>query len=73
MNDYSLFSHIVLVTLEYLGLWLDCEPEQGRFNVWNQTFTDGDAGKTAVCSVFSRTSLRLHSWTSQGRMLQSMV
>ena len=29
-----------------------CEPEQGTFNVWNQTFTDGDAGKTAVFSVF---------------------
>ena len=24
-----------------------CEPEAGRFNVWNQTFTDGDTG-TAV-------------------------
>ena len=29
-----------------------CEPEQGRFNVWNQTFTDGDAGKTAVFFCF---------------------
>ena len=29
-----------------------CEPEQGRFNVWNQTFTDGDAGKTAVFLFF---------------------
>ena len=29
-----------------------CEPEEGRFNVWNQTFTDGDAVKTvpyALC------------------------
>ena len=25
-----------------------CEPEEGRFYVWNQTFTDGDAGKTAL-------------------------
>ena len=50
-----------------------CEPEQGRFNVSNQTFTDGDAGKTAVFLFFSRTSLRLHSRTSQERMLQSMV
>ena len=23
-----------------------------RFNVWNQTFTDGDAGKTAVSMFF---------------------
>ena len=29
-----------------------CEPEQGRFNAWNQTFTDGDAGKTAVFLFF---------------------
>ena len=25
-----------------------CEPEEGRFNVWNQTFTDGDTGKAAL-------------------------
>ena len=25
-----------------------CEPEEGRFNVWNQTFTDGDRGKAAL-------------------------
>ena len=31
-----------------------CEPEEGRFNSWNQTFTDGVAGKTALfCSFFS--------------------
>ena len=24
-----------------------CEPEEGKFNVWNQTFTDGDTGKAA--------------------------
>ena len=24
-----------------------CQPEEGRFNVWNQTFTDGDTGKAA--------------------------
>ena len=29
-----------------------CEPEEGRFNVWNKTFTDGDAGKTAVFHSF---------------------
>ena len=29
-----------------------CEPGEGRFNVWNQTFTDGDAGKTAMCQSF---------------------
>ena len=30
-----------------------CDPEEGRFNVWNQTFTDGDPGKTAVFHYFS--------------------
>ena len=31
-----------------LGDFNICEPEEGRFNVWNQTFTYGDAGKTAL-------------------------
>ena len=40
-----------------LGDFNICEPEEGRFNVWNQTFTDGDAGKTAVFhSLFSACS-----------------
>ena len=30
-----------------------CEPQEGRVNVWNQTFTDGDAGKTALFQSFS--------------------
>ena len=25
-----------------------CEQEEGRFNVWNQTFTDSDTGKAAL-------------------------
>ena len=29
-----------------------CDPEEGRFNVWNQPFTDGDPGKTAVFHSF---------------------
>ena len=29
-----------------------CEPEEGRVNVWNPTFTDGDAGKTAMFHPF---------------------
>ena len=33
-----------------LGDFYICEPEEGRFNVWNQTFTDGDTGKTALFS-----------------------
>ena len=30
-----------------LGDFNICVPEEGRFNVWNQTFTDGDPRKTA--------------------------
>ena len=29
-----------------------CEPEEGRFNVTNQTFAKGDAGKTALFRTF---------------------
>ena len=29
------------------------DPEEGRFNVWNQTFTDGDPRKTAMFHSFS--------------------
>ena len=37
-----------------LGDFNICEPEEGRFNVWNLTFTDGDTGKTALFhSLFS--------------------
>ena len=49
VNDYALFFHIGPGTLEHLGLWLEIST---RFNVWNQTFTDGDAGKTAVFLFF---------------------
>ena len=30
-----------------------CEPEEGRFNVWNQTFTEGDTGIAALFHYFS--------------------
>ena len=42
-----------------LGDFNICDPEEGRFNVWNRTFTDGDAGKTALFHSFFHTSLRL--------------
>ena len=47
-----------------------CDPEEGRFNVWNQTFTDGDPRKTAMFHSFFHTSLRLlnlitREWTPQ--------
>ena len=31
-----------------LGDFNISEPEEGRFNVWSQTFTDGDTGRTAL-------------------------
>ena len=41
-----------------LGDFNVCDPE-GRFNVWNQTVTDGDPRKIAVFHSFFHTSLRL--------------
>ena len=35
-----------------LGDFNICDLEEGRFNVWNQTFTDGEPGKTAVFHSF---------------------
>ena len=35
-----------------IGDFIICEPEEGRFNVTNQTFTEGDAGKTALFRTF---------------------
>ena len=34
------------------GVFNICEPEEGRFNVWNQTFTDGDAENASVFRSF---------------------
>ena len=36
----------------FLGDFNICDPEEGRFNVWNQTFTDDDPGKIAVFHSF---------------------
>ena len=40
-----------------------CEPEGGRFNSWNQTFSDGDAGKVALfrSRLWSHHSVQLNS------------
>ena len=35
-----------------LGDFNICDPDEGRFNVWNQTFTGGDPGKAAVFHSF---------------------
>ena len=45
-----------------------CEPEEGRFSVWNQTVTEGHTDRTAVLR-----SLKLRSLGSQGRILLLMV
>ena len=42
-----------------LGDFHICEPEEGRSNVWNQTVTDGDAGKTAMFHSFYQMFSRL--------------
>ena len=50
----------------FLGDFNICDPEEGRFHVWDQTFTDGDPGKTAVFHSFlSPTSLRLLNLTTR--------
>ena len=36
-----------------------CEPEKGRFNVRTQTFTEGDAGKTALFRSFFQHALEI--------------
>ena len=45
-----------------------CEPEEGRFNVWNQTFTDRDAGKAALFHSFFFMSSNSLSLTLQGEI-----
>ena len=39
-----------------LGDFNICDPEEGRFHVWNQTFTDGDPRKTAMFHYFTTCS-----------------
>ena len=51
-----------------------CETEEGRFNVWNQTFTDGDAVKNCPLSVLLPSCPRNCGKTNlQGKILQPMV
>ena len=42
-----------------LGDFNNCEPEEGMFNVWNQTFNDGDVGNTAMFHSFFHMFMRL--------------
>ena len=43
-----------------------CEPEESRFNVRNQTFTESDAGKTAVFVPFSCSKNRANTLYKEG-------
>ena len=38
-----------------------CEPEEGMFNVWNQTFTDGDTVKAAIMRLQHDNHLEMSS------------
>ena len=50
----------------YFGRYFNiCDPGEGRLDVWNHTFTDGDPGKTAVFHSFFPTFLRLPNLTTQ--------
>ena len=42
---WPLYPHAIGIIMGDFNI---CEPEEGRFNVWNQTFTDGDTGKAAL-------------------------
>ena len=55
-----------------LGDFNICDPEEGPFNVGNQTFTEGDPGKTAVFHSFFRMSLRLPNLTTQEKTVQPL-
>ena len=50
-----------------------CEPEEGRFNVRNQTFTEGDARKRLFFVLFTRMLLKSSNLISQGRTPPPMV
>ena len=48
------------------------EPVEGRFNVWNQTFTDRDTGKAALFHSLFPHVLRLLNPTTPGGILLSL-
>ena len=50
-----------------------CEPEEGRFNVWNQSFSEGDTERPLSSTPFFLMSSKSLSLTSQGETLQLTV
>ena len=55
-----------------IGDFNSCELEEGRFSVRNQTFTEGDTGKTAL-SDQRDSSKRIPSWMSKHPVLGTML
>ena len=55
--------------LEALG----CTFEDGRFSIWNQTFTEGDTLNTALFRTFFFMSMKLRNQNLEGRILPPMV
>ena len=49
------------------------DPEEGRFNFWNQTFTDGEVGNGCPLSLFLLAFSKLSSLTIRGETPQLMV
>ena len=50
-----------------------CEPEGGRFNDWNQTFTNGDAGRLFFSQYFFPHVLEIAQLTLREKIQQPMV
>ena len=67
MNDYGLSHHIWPQNPNAIGTIVGdfniCEPEEGRFNVWNQTFTDGDTEKSALFQSKDDAEARADFWS----------
>ena len=65
--------HIPVVWALRWGDYNICDPE-GRLNVWNHSFTDGDPGKHFLCSILSfHTSLRLPNLITPGETPRPLV
>ena len=65
----AFIGHATLEPLELLLVIFNvCEPEEGRFSIRNQTFTEGDTGKTSFFhSVFP------HALESRNSILQGRI
>ena len=52
-----------------------CESEEGRFNVWNQTFTDGNTGKAALFHSLSPRVLEIaeHHYTRRDSSVNGVI